>query len=282
MGDRNKSQEPPRVALLGVGSMGGAILSGLRSPEARVARPIAVTTASTASAARFADAEDVVAWSGEADSTANQRAARDADIVVLGVKPWLVDGVIREIASELKPEAVLVSLAAGVTVATMEAAAPGFAVVRAMPNTPAHVGLGVTGLCAGREVTAPQMAAVSELFATVGEVLAVHEDQMNALAAVSGSGPAYLFLYVEKMTAAAQRLGFTEDHARLLAEQTAIGAAELLRASDETPEQLRQSVTSAGGITERAVEVLQEGGLDELLDRALAANIQRSEELSAQ
>ncbi|MBN9613293.1 MAG: pyrroline-5-carboxylate reductase, partial [Actinobacteria bacterium] len=118
-------------------------------------------------------------------------------------------------------------------------------------------------------------------FATVGEVLVVHEDQIDAVAAVSGSGPAYLYFYTEQMTDAARRLGFDEDQARLLAQQTVIGAAELMRASGEDPAQLRRNVTSPKGTTEQAVIVLQQAGWGELFDRALAANIRRSEELAA-
>ncbi|MBO1900502.1 pyrroline-5-carboxylate reductase [Leucobacter weissii] len=266
--------------MVGVGSMGGAILAGLRAPGVRIEGPIAVTTRSAGSAARFADAGDVVAYASETDPQANRRAVRGARIVVLGVKPWMVRDVLREIADDLEPDAVLVSVAAGVTIASMAELLPeGVTVLRAMPNTPSHVGLGVTGLAGGDSAGPEQLEAVRRLFATVGEVLVVREDQINAIAAVSGSGPAYLFLYTEQMTAAARRLGFDEHQAATLARQTVIGAAELLRRSGEDPAQLRRNVTSPKGTTERAIAVLEAAGWPELFDRALAANIARSEEL---
>ncbi len=280
--DRTQSQPLPKVALIGVGSMGGAILAGLRAPQVKIARPLVVTTHSAASAEAFAGADDVIAAASETDAEANRRAAADARIVVLAVKPWMIHDVLKEIADRLAPGAIVVSVAAGVTTASMEALVPeGVSVVRAMPNTPSHVGLGVTGVAGGASASEADVDLVRRLFETVGRVLVVRENQINAVAAVSGSGPAYLFLYVEEMTAAARRLGFDAEQAALLAEQTVIGAAELMRRSDQSPEQLRRNVTSPKGTTEQAIGVLQSGDLGELFDRALEANILRSEQLEA-
>lgn len=272
----------PPIALLGVGSMGGAILTGLRDPQVRSEHPITVTTRSAASASAFADAADVVALASEHDPAANRTAVRGARVVIVAVKPWAVPEMLRDIAADLDPGTIVVSVAAGVTTASMEQALPPHtAVVRAMPNTPSHLGLGMTGIAGGTHASPADVELVRSIFTTVGEVLVVSEDQIDAVTAVSGSGPAYLFLYVEEMAAAARRLGFEADHARLLAEQTVIGAAELLRRSGEDPAELRRQVTSPGGTTERAIEVLQEARLGEVFDRALAANIRRSQELAA-
>ena len=272
----------PAIAMLGVGSMGGAILAGLRGPGVRVEGPIAVTTRSAASAAQFDGASDVRAYAGERDDDANKRAVRGARIVLLGVKPWMIHDLLREIAGDLEPGAVVVSVAAGVTIASMEALLPeGVAVVRAMPNTPAHIGRGVTGIAGGSAASPDDLGLVRRLFETVGAVLVVDEGQINAITAISGSGPAYLFLYAEQMTAAARRLGFDEDQASLLVQQTIAGSAELMVRSGEDPAQLRRNVTSPKGTTERAVEVLEAADWGELFDRALAANIRRSEELEA-
>lgn len=282
MSEWNDPVRLPSIAILGAGSMGGAVLNGLRAPGVSVDGSIAVTTRSVSSAERFAGADGVVAYSGEADPEANRKAVRGARIVVLGVKPWEIHDLLREVASVLENDAVVVSVAAGVNIPSMQALAPRAAIVRAMPNLPTTIGLGVTAIAAGESTSAEQLEAVHRLFATVGEVLVVEESQINAATAVSGSGPAYLFLYAEKMTAAARRLGFDEDQARLLAEQSVIGAAELMRQSPKDPAELRREVASPKGTTERAVEVLMAGGLDELFDAALAANIRRSEELEAQ
>jgi pyrroline-5-carboxylate reductase len=164
----------------------------------------------------------------------------------------------------------------------MEALLPeGVAVVRAMPNTPALIGRGVTGLAGGSTASAEHLELARGLFETVGAVLVVDEGLIDAVTAVSGSGPAYLFLYAEEMTAAARRLGFDDEQAALLVQGTIAGAAELMIRSGDDPAQLRRDVTSPKGTTEQAVEVLQAADWGGLFDRALAANIRRSEELRA-
>lgn len=266
--------------MIGVGSMGGAILSGLLAPGIRIALPITVTTQSAASAASRAAEGRVVALAAETDPEANRAAVRGAGLVILGVKPWLIHDVVREIAGDLEPGTVLVSVAAGVTSASIEALLPaGIAVVRAMPNTPSHIGLGMTGIAGGATAAPADIELARALFATVGEVIEVAEAQINDVAAVSGSGPAYVFLYAEYMIAAAERRGFTSEQARLLVQQTLVGSAELLARSDDAPAQLRRNVTSPKGTTERAIEVLQGDDWGALFDRALAANVQRSQEL---
>ncbi|MCB1273930.1 MAG: pyrroline-5-carboxylate reductase [Leucobacter sp.] len=283
MNTSDESLALPTIAVLGAGSMGGAILDGLRAPGVRLAGPVHVAVRTAASAERYADAADVVAHAAEVDPGANRAAVRGAGVVVLGVKPWLIHEVLREIAGELSPGTVVVSVAAGVTIESMAALLPeGTPIVRAMPNTPATVGLGVTGIAGGEAAGEEAIDTVRRVFATVGDVLVVREDQIDAVTAIAGSGPAYLFLYVEEMIAAAERLGFTAEEARLLAQGTVVGAAELLRRSGADAAELRRRVTSPKGTTERAVEVLQQqGGWPELFDRALAANIRRSEELAA-
>lgn len=266
--------------MIGVGSMGGAILSGLLAPGIRIALPITVTTQSAASAASRAVEGRVAALAAESDPEANRAAVRGAGLVILGVKPWMIHDMVREIAGDLEPDAVLVSVAAGVTSASIEALVPaGVSVVRAMPNTPSHLGLGMTGIAGGATASPAAVELARALFATVGEVIEVAETQINDVTAVSGSGPAYVFLYAEHMTAAAERRGFTPEQARLLVQQTLVGSAALLARSDESPAQLRRNVTSPKGTTERAIEVLQGDDWGDLFDRALAANVRRSEEL---
>ncbi len=283
MSEAYESQTLPSVAMLGVGSMGGAILSGLRAPGVSIDGPIVVTTRSAASAEGYAGADDVIAYASELDPDANRKAVRGARIVILAVKPWMVPDVLQEVSADLAPGTILVSVAAGVTTERMEQfVAADVSVVRAMPNTPANVGLGVTGVAGGASASTEAVELVRQVFETVGAAIVVREDQINAVAAVSGSGPAYLFLYTEEMTAAAVRLGFDEDQARLLAQQTVIGSAELLRRSGEDPAELRRKVTSPKGTTEQAILVLQQSDLGELFDRALAANVRRSEELAAE
>lgn len=281
MSNKSDSQALPRVAMLGVGSMGGAILAGLRGPGEHTSGPITVTVNSVASAAAFADADDVVAYAAEETAEANRWAVRGAQLVILAVKPWLIHEVLREVADDLEPEAIVVSVAAGITTASMEALVPAtVSVVRAMPNTPANVGRGVTGVAGGASASAGAVDNVRRLFQTVGAVIVLGEERLDALGAVSGSGPAYLFLFVEEFQAAAERLGFSAEEAKVLAQGTVMGATELLSRSTESPAQLRRNVTSPNGTTERAIEVLQSGEWGALFDRAFAAAMARSREIA--
>ncbi|PVW04232.1 pyrroline-5-carboxylate reductase [Microbacterium sp. Gd 4-13] len=270
----------PPVAFLGAGSMGGAVLRGLVASG--IAPRLLATNRSASKAADLADLAGVESIALEQRPDGNAVAAASADILLIGVKPAMVPDLLREIAPHVRPGAVVVSLAAGVTLATFaEILGADAAVFRSMPNTPALVGEAVTGLAAGAATTPEQAALVRALFETVGVVVEVPEDRIDALSTISGSGPAYVFLLVEELTKAAREKGFDDDQARLLAEQTFIGAAALLAASDVDPAELRRRVTSPKGTTERAIAVLQEGRLAELFGRATDAALARAKELAA-
>ncbi len=257
--------------------MGGAILSGLL--ESGVTTDgITVTNRSEAKAVALRS-DLVTSLSGEADPDANTAAVAEAGIVLLGVKPAMIPDLLREIAGALHPAALVVSVAAGVTIDTMEQLVPN-PVFRAMPNTPSMVRRGVTGLAAGSRATDSDAAVVRALFETVGAVVEVPEDQMNALSTISGSGPAYVFFLIERLTEAARNLGFDEGQARLMVEQTFLGASELLAASDVGPEELRRRVTSPKGTTERAIAEIAAADLTAVFDRATASAIARAEEMA--
>ncbi|MFC4222401.1 pyrroline-5-carboxylate reductase [Lysinibacter cavernae] len=273
----------PTIAILGLGSMGGAILSGLRQPSVTVAGGIRVTNRSAANAAVFDDADDVTAYATETDPEANLKAVAGARVVLVAVKPWMVTDLLAEIKDALEPDAIIVSVAAGVTVATFEAALPShIAVIRSMPNTPAVVGKAVTGLSAGTRSTDADLQLVREVFETVGTVVVTPESQLDSLSAISGSGPAYVFLFVEKLTAAALALGFSPEDAKVLVETTFAGASELLVTSGEDPAELRRRVTSPKGTTEQAIKVFQEQIPDQVFIDATAAALKRSRELAAE
>ncbi|WP_214465424.1 pyrroline-5-carboxylate reductase [Microbacterium flavescens] len=271
----------PPIAILGAGSMGGAILHGLvRSGLA--AGGVTATNRSAAKAAELEGLAGVTSIALESQPTGNTDAAAAADIVLVGVKPAMVPDLVREIAPALRPGTIVVSLAAGVTVATFESLlGDDIAVLRSMPNTPSLVGRGVTGLAAGTHADGAAVAVVRRLFETVGTVIEVVESQIDALSTISGSGPAYFFLVVEEFTKAAIGKGFSEPDARLMAEQTFIGAAALLEASGDDPAELRRRVTSPKGTTERAVAVLQDARLDDVFARATDAALERAKELAA-
>jgi pyrroline-5-carboxylate reductase len=271
----------PTIAMLGAGSMGRAILTGLLAPEVTVTGGIRVTNRSAARAAELKSA-DVTALATETKPDANRLAVDGAEIVIVAVKPAMVPELLREIASSLTPGAVVVSVAAGVTTATFESLLPeSVSVVRSMPNTPAIVGRAVTGISPGTRSDEDDLALVRTLFETVGEVVEVPESQLDALSTISGSGPAYVFLLIEELTAAAIGKGFSPEQAATLVNGTFLGAAELLVSSGEDPAELRRRVTSPGGTTERAIEVLRSADLADLFARATDAALARARELAA-
>lgn len=260
--------------------MGGAILHGLVA-SGLAGGGVTATNRSIAKAAELADLDGVTSVALEVNPAGNTDAVAAADIVLVGVKPAMVPDLLDEIAPHLRPGAIVVSLAAGVTLDTFAAhLGEGVATLRSMPNTPSLVGKGVTGLAAGSAATADDVALVRALFETVGSVLEIPESQIDALSTISGSGPAYVFLLVEEFTRAAVRMGFDDDQARLLAEQTFIGATALLASADVDPAELRRRVTSPKGTTERAVAVLQDARLDDTFTTAAHAALARAKELA--
>ncbi len=274
------SQTLPAIAILGAGSMGGAVAHGLISSG--LAPSLTVTNRSAAKAAGLTGQPGVTSLSLEQDASANATAAAAADIVLIGVKPVMVPDLLREIAPVLRPGTIIVSLAAGVTIATFESiVGEGIPVVRSMPNTPAVVGKAVTGISGGSAASTADVALVRALFETCGVVIEVPEDQIDALSTISGSGPAYVFLLIEELTEAARDKGFSDADARLMAEQTFIGAAALLDATGEDPAELRRRVTSPKGTTERAVAVLKSANLAGVLSEATDAALARARELAA-
>jgi len=272
----------PSLAFLGAGSMGGAILQGVVASGIRVDGGIIATNRTTQKASAFAGLEGVTSIALDEQPAGNTDAAASAGIVIVGVKPAMVPDLLREIAPVLQPDAIVVSVAAGVTLATFaDGLGPDARVIRAMPNTPATVGKAVTGLAAGGAASAEDLAVVRRLFELVGAAVEVPEEQIDALGTISGSGPAYVFLLIEELTKAAVGKGFDEADARLMVEQTFIGATALLDASGETPTELRRRVTSPKGTTERAIAVLQEAHLDRLFTEATDAALARSKELAS-
>lgn len=271
----------PTIAMLGAGSMGRAILSGLLAPHVHAAG-IRVTNRSEARAAELAGTPGVTTYATETKADANRLAVDGAQLVIVAVKPAMVRDLLAEIGDSLAPGTVVVSVAAGVTAATMESLLPDtISVVRAMPNTPAVVGKAVTGISAGSHTEEDDLALVRTLFETVGEVVEVPESQLDALSTISGSGPAYVFLLIEALTQAAVEKGFTPEQAAVLVNGTFLGASQLLVSSGEDPAELRRRVTSPNGTTERAIAVLADADLPALFARATDAALARARELAA-
>jgi pyrroline-5-carboxylate reductase len=268
-----------QIAILGTGSMGKAILSGLLAAGTSPSN-IRVTTKSQASAEAISSTHGVQAAALDSDSTANSSTAKDAELVILAVKPNMILETLNEVAAVLKPNCLVVSVAAGITTAAMEQQLSGnAAVVRAMPNTPSVVGLGVTGISKGSNVSDEQLDLAVKLFSSVGKVLVVDETKIDALSTISGSGPAYVFYFAEKLITAAKSLGFSDQEASMMVKETFLGSATLLATSSSSPEELRQQVTSPNGTTMQATGRFDAADLEKVFIEATEAALARAKEL---
>lgn len=218
-------------------------------------------------------------------SASNDDVINEADVIVLAVKPQVLSDVAKSASAMIRQKKPLVvSIAAGISQSSLSRwLGEDIAIVRCMPNTPALVLTGATALHANSNVTAEQRNLAETILRSVGIALWVQdENQLDAVTAVSGSGPAYFFLLMEAMEKTAVELGLNDVTARLLVQQTALGAAKIALESSESPEQLRKRVTSPGGTTQQAIETFQQGGFIELVSKALYAARDRSIEMSKQ
>jgi pyrroline-5-carboxylate reductase len=263
----------PRVALIGGGKMGSALLGGLLDggwdPD-----EIAVAEVDPD---RRRDIEQQFPKVRVVPSPA--WAVADADVVVVAVKPGDVAASLQGAESSLRIDALVLSIAAGVTIATLEALAPGRPVVRAMPNTPALVGLGASAIAGGRHAGEPHLALASRLLGAVGIVVTVGEPALDAVTGLSGSGPAYVFLVAEAMIEAGVLEGLPRDVAEQLVVQTLLGSATLLAQSDDGPAALRAAVTSPGGTTAAGLRELEAARVRAAILDAVSAATRRSREL---
>jgi len=265
-----------KIAFIGAGNMNSAIIVGLINNGIS---PKQITVSNPSPEKRKALASNY----GINQTACNIEAARDADYVVLGVKPYLIAQVCQDLATNLDiKNKCFISVAAGTTMAQIQAALGGNkSVIRAMPNTPSQLGLGVTGAYASTEVSEEQTHFANLLMAATGIVKWLNnEAEIDHIIAVSGSGPAYFFLFMEAMSKEAERLGFTQAEARELVQQTALGAAHMVVENDISISQLRENVTSKGGTTQAALTTFVEGGLEQLVSKAMQSAITRAKEMA--
>lgn len=268
-----------RIAFIGTGSMGSAVLEGLiASGHPRELISATVRTESKAQALR---ARGISALATETSPDANQLMAGDADLIVLGVKPYQIADVLGELVGEIGKNSVVISMAAGIQLATMASQLPENPnLIRSMPNTPALVGKGVTGLAAGPNASAEAVTAATELFEAVGVVVKTEESQIDALSAISGSGPAWVFYIIEQWEKIALEKGFSQADAKLMVRQTLAGSIALLESSGEEPVELRRRVTSPGGTTERIIATLDQADLRSIFSASLEAAVSRAREIA--
>jgi len=270
-----------RVCFLGTGSMGSAVLHGLIA-AGHPKLLISATTNSTIKAAKLREL-GVSAMAVEESETANALMAADADLIVLGVKPYLISKVLEELNGEIGKNAVVISMAAGISLQVMARHLPENPnLIRTMPNTPSLVGRGVTGLSAGPRCSAEASEAASLLFEAVGTVIEIAEEKIDALSAISGSGPAWVYYFIEQWEQVALAEGFSKEQAELMVRGTFEGALQLLASGDFEPAQLRKNVTSPGGTTEQIIKTFDDAKLQEVFAAGLRAAVLRAEEIARQ
>lgn len=263
-----------KVVFIGAGNMAEAIVSGMLAAEFCAPEKISMTDIRPERLSGLADEYGISA-------AADNRVVENAEIVVLAVKPQVLDEVLKEIAPVLREETLVISIAAGVTSSRIEKTLGGKRrVVRVMPNTPALVGQGASAIAAGTNADEADLEVTEAVLGCVGLTVRVEEKDLDAVTALSGSGPAYVFYLLEGMLAAAEQMGLDPATARSLALKTVEGAARLMEDSGETAEALRAKVTSKGGTTAAAIQVLEEKGVKQAVVAALLAAHKRSIELS--
>jgi pyrroline-5-carboxylate reductase len=268
-----------RVAMLGAGKMGGILLKGFLSAGLLKPEQILATVAHQERARALGN------QLGVPISTDNLAAAREADVIFLGVKPFQIDDLIRLIQPALTADKLLVSFAASVKTGAIEAAAgpdlsQAIGVIRAMPNTPSMLGAGATALCRGRHATDAQLALASRMFGTVGRVVVVDEKHMDAVTGLSGSGPAFLYIIIEALAEAGVNVGLPREIATQLAAQTAFGAAKMVLETGSHPALLKDEVTTPAGCTVDGILELEEGGLRVTLIKAVKRATERARQLA--
>jgi pyrroline-5-carboxylate reductase len=263
-----------KIAFIGGGNMGQAMLSAILSKGIANAEDI---TVSDKNSARL---KQLKGNFGVNISNENLDAIAKGEIIILAIKPQNLDEVMSQIGGQIKPEQLVLSIIAGKNINTLKQGLKHDAIVRAMPNTPAQIGMGMTVWTATDEVTEEQRAAVSSILGAMGkEIHVADESYIDMATAVSGSGPAYVFLFMESLINAAVEIGLPPRTAHKMVLQTVTGAAEYARQSDKGLAQLREMVTSPGGTTAEALRVFEQKDFSGLVEKAVAAAYQRAKEL---
>ena len=260
-----------RIGCIGCGNMAGALLAGILKENMVLPEEIRVSDISEEQLRRFQQE------TGARTTTDNTEAARDAEFLILAVKPQYFADVIGEIRDAVSEDTVVISLAPGKTIAWLqEMFGREQKIVRTMPNTPAMVGEGMTALCASAQVTEEEAARAEQLFAAVGRAAFVPENLMDTVTGVSGSSPAYVFLFIEALADAAVEGGMPRSEAYTFAAQSVLGSAKMVLETGRHPGELKDMVCSPGGTTIEAVRVLEERGMRSAVIEAVRACIQKS------
>jgi len=272
-----------RIAFLGCGSMNEAVMSGMLEAGTDPADVVATVRRAERAAELAQRHPGITAIAGEEEPENNMQAATGSDIVILGVKPVGIADLAREISGALSPKTIVISVAAAVSIAQLEAALPaGQPVIRTMPNTPAKLGRGVVSVSPGTHCSAEQLQLAKDVLKGTGTVVEVPEEQVDALSAISGSGPAYVFYLAEAMAAAGVELGLDPELSLLLARETVAGGGLMLAEPGADPTTMRKAVTSPNGTTERAIATFDERGLPAIIADGARAAAARAAEITRQ
>jgi pyrroline-5-carboxylate reductase len=264
-----------KVAFLGAGKMGGIILQALLKNGLLTSKSMRATVAHEERAKALATKLKVKV------GTNNVEAVKGADIIVIAVKPQVVEDVVREISGHVTAKQIIVSVAASVPTAMIERNLPAdVPVIRAMPNTPCLLGSGMTAICKGKHASADDVALATHMFEAVGRTVVVDEKHMDAVTALSASGPAYIYIILESLAEGGVKVGLPRDIATLLAAQTALGAARVVLETGDHPALLKDAVTTPAGCTIDAIMELEEGKLRVTLIKAVVKAAQRAKELA--
>ncbi len=266
-----------KIAFIGGGNMGEAILASLL--KKKLCKPFDISVSDIADTRR----DYLKKKYGVAVTDNNREAVGGKDVIVLAVKPQQMSEALADLKGNVKPSQLVLSIAAGVKITTISKGLEHHRIVRSMPNTPAQIGLGMTGWTATKEVIEEQKALARKILGAMGkEIYLDNEASLDMVTAVSGSGPAYFYLFAESLIDAAVNIGLTRQDAETLVKQTMLGAAHLVNESDKAPAELRRNVTSKGGTTERAIKVFEESGLGRIAGEAVKAACRRAKELGNQ
>jgi pyrroline-5-carboxylate reductase len=267
------TQSTRTIGFVGAGNMAEAMIRGLLRGNDFAPEQV---SASGPRAERMGELRDKYAI----DATTDNKVPAAAEIVVLSVKPQILSRVLDEVASVISPDALVISIAAGVPVAAIQARlAGGTRVVRAMPNTPALVDAAATAIAGGEHARESDLEDAKRIFDAIGLTVILEESQLDAVTGLSGSGPAYVFLILEALSDAGVKVGLSRRTAQLLAAQTVLGSAKLLLETNEHPGRLKDMVTSPGGTAITGLHTLEHGGVRTTLMNAVEAATRRSREL---
>lgn len=259
-----------KIAVIGGGNMGGAIVYGMLGAGYK---NIVVADRNEATL------EKVRGWGASATDN-NLEAVKDAEIIILAVKPNIAGAVADEIKGKICEKAIIVSICAGLTVATLKEMFGHKKIVRVMPNTPVTVGEGMCVVCESEDVSAEEFDYIKAIFASFGKALVLPESLIDTVIGVSGSGPAYAFMFIDGMVRAGVKNGLDYETAKIMAAQTVLGAAKMVLESDLTPDRLKVNVCSPGGTTIEAVKSFEEDDLYGVIDKAMVACIAKSKKMS--